>query len=377
MFKSILRFVGIIAFIGAFTSSAFAACGANQYAGYDGSCENCPTKANGTDYSANTGLDQFIKTCGGGTFECEPYAYKYRDYNQFGCVPCPKISGNSEGHLDTGFWSISRSSMSEFPWSTTERCTLEYNDKTHPDNGCKYIKVKPSTCSYVSLVSLPDRNNTVDFYNNVLSQWSNTSGFFCDWYAVYSKAVPGYYLANSDTQCLECPAGKYQDTTRYVTACTSCPMMVYNGTPMRGTTTPPATSSSACYINGENVDPITDSTGTYLMGSGVCNWSGGSGFHYTLCPQDENMIDSNYCTTALGNFCGNVLNLGQGCSGWTPAMQNYLKGTNCPTSNSSVEGFFTQNGVFNEELFYSNNNNNNFFAATASPCGGYIIGYTQ
>ena len=76
------------------------------------------------------------------------------------------------------------------------------------------------------------------------------------------------------------------------------------------------------------------------------------------------------------DFCGNVLRLGQGCPSWGAAMQNYLKSSNCPTNNTSVEGFFTQDGVFHEEYFYGTDGNN-FFSGTASPCGSYIIGYTQ
>ncbi len=319
MFKSLLRFVGIIAFMGVFTSSAFAvncidrttnrsrAATSNEYVGANNYCSACGYQKGTEDPNfewSNIWLGM-IKECGNGVFKCNPGSFKAEYYyDTYYCYPCPYAS--SDNITPSG----SPSRPDYFSWKDGDEACVAYD--TNVGEHCTGTREwRPvGTCWWGSYDS--GGVNSVPYLNGTANAYSfQASGNSCaQQYSIsFSSAEAGYY---ANLGCYACPAGTYKDQvgTSY-SLCKKCPYGVYNGTSLvDGQSAAGTTSSSGCYIMGENIPTQTDTSGTFVSGGGICNWTGGSEPKFGICI--DYIVDESKCVSALQSACSSVLNAGQG-----------------------------------------------------------------
>ena len=128
MFKSILRFVGIIAFTGVFTSSAFAvnctdpssgstrAATSTEYVGPTGKCQPCGEPY----YAAKFNSSYVTSSCGNGTLVCKNSGYKMiYDVDYYVCFNCPHASNGNKLGLPTSY-----NQFNYYSWSSSSRCMI-------------------------------------------------------------------------------------------------------------------------------------------------------------------------------------------------------------------------------------------------------------
>ena len=326
MFKSILRFVGIIAFIGVFTSPAFAvncvdrssgntrSAGSNEYVGGHNYCNTCRSESGFSDGSQySDAVWSFVKTCGNGTLTCNNGAYKaHVGSDVYLCWPCPGIS--KEKQTDPNVYT------SDVTWKNGTNCGA-YSAATDDANGCSrrshwtVINNDNSVfCQGIGGSTVPDR---IDVLNSYTFQHGSTNTCAYSHRYESTSAAPGYRLngTGAGNSCVACSAGTYSSGGT-VTACYPCP---WDAAIPTGNVTSPvgATNPSQCYYPGSSGASQTDSTGTYTYG-GNCNFDSSTPGGYIMQATFTNCDDwttliagSNGTYGACYNACVAMGNSGQ------------------------------------------------------------------
>jgi len=322
--------------MGALTSSAFAvdcvdrttnrsrAATSNEYVGQNNYCSICGNQKGIEDtfFEWSSAWLGMIKECGNGVFKCNPGSFKAKYYyDTYYCFPCPYPSSDITP-------SGSPSRPDYFSWKDGDEACVAYD--TNVGEHCTGTREwRPvGTCWWSGSDS--GDVNSVPYLNGTASAYSfQSSGNSCaQQYSIsLSSAEAGYYA--SGNQCTPCPAGKYKDQvgTSY-SLCKQCPYGVYNGTSLvPGQSAAGTTSSSGCYIMGENIPTQTDTSGTFVSGGGICNWTGGAEPKFGICINNY-VDDETKCMSALSNACYNVLNAGPGSSACAQDIWNRAHLTN-------------------------------------------------
>ena len=280
MFKSLLRFVGIFIFIGVFASSAFAACGSNQYTGPQGTCQTCPSDTNWSYWGG---------TCGNGTFTCHEAAFRATGGPSATTYWCqPLCYGSSYSCIPSGW-------------------TLNCGGGTNGLNGCYITKNTSATgCKlndgsinlvkqvrYISGATYTGTSSNADAYDPKKGVYflygdvnQNTWGTASN---INYQAMPGYSKKITNGTCTKCTGNTFSPGGD-VDECFTCP---YGGSPTP-VSSPSSDVSGASYYDlwreglYENEDGnmtlatpgASSSDGTYCLIS-TTTLSDGSGTYNT------------------------------------------------------------------------------------------------
>ncbi len=304
MFKSILRFVGIIAFMGALAPTNSWAVSCSQYAGH-----TCPSGKywHIINQQCQTCSSDAHADCSSGVFKCvsDPSGNpKYAPYLS------TANNGTGDYYCRAFYWSGSMYTS----WSTcgeglsqSECYAWRYFDAT----GCRAPEGSGYRNNVVAKKTTFQQNNSGEMIDPCTGKYyynANHSNPETSYYTF--EALPGYYKSGSSA-CTQCSAGTFSPGGSEATSCISCPKVISGeeqvggGNVVSQSVTSPAGASSPtqCYYTAGSSSTGSDETGTYTFSGATCSFTGSFDGAYGICIAGMGCAEAvrvNYCKGVLG-----------------------------------------------------------------------------